>query len=163
MYIIYKNPIRNGFWVILFNFLKRIFPNFYRILYQATGRITAADIERITPYEEGVLPYVVATQQMETIAAPSEKRTFLSYIAEQAYRFGLGVVAGIAGTLVVYPIDSVKTRLQNQKTVGSISAADGMMYMGYMDCFHKVRRYEGIRALYNGLGAQVMFYRGCFL
>ena len=30
-----------------------------------------------------------------------------------------------------------------------------MMYTGYVDCFKKVRHYEGVRALYNGLGAQV--------
>merc|ERR1711892_599700 len=64
---------------------------------------------------------------------------------------GLGVVAGIAGTLIVYPIDSVKTRLQNQKSTG---AQGEMMYTGYVDCFKKVRHYEGVRALYNGLGAQ---------
>ena len=66
----------------------------------------------------------------------------------------MGVLAGIAGTLVVYPIDSVKTRLQNQKTTGS---AGEMMYTGYKDCLQKVIRYEGWRALYNGLGAQVSF------
>ena len=66
----------------------------------------------------------------------------------------MGVLAGIAGTLVVYPIDSVKTRLQNQKTTGS---AGEMMYTGYKDCLQKVIKYEGWRALYNGLGAQVSF------
>jgi len=75
----------------------------------------------------------------------------LSAVFEQVYRFGLGVVAGIAGTLVVYPIDSVKTRLQNQKSTG---AQGEIMYTGYVDCFKKVRHYEGVRALYNGLGAQ---------
>ena len=85
---------------------------------------------------------------------PFKSRSAFSYIAEQIYRFGLGVLAGIAGTLVVYPIDSVKTRLQNQKTTGS---AGEMMYTGYKDCLQKVIRYEGWRALYNGLGAQVSF------
>jgi len=123
-------------------------------LYEANGRITMKDIERITPYEEGVLPYNIATQQSEQMTAPGESRSAFSYIAEQIYRFGLGVLAGIAGTLVVYPIDSVKTRLQNQKTTGS---AGEMMYTGYKDCLQKVIRYEGWRALYNGLGAQVSF------
>jgi len=120
-------------------------------LYEANGRITMRDIERITPFEEGVLPYNIASQQSEQMTAPGESRSAFSYIAEQIYRFGLGVLAGIAGTLVVYPIDSVKTRLQNQKTTGS---AGEMMYTGYKDCLQKVIRYEGWRALYNGLGAQ---------
>ena len=89
---------------------------------------------------------------MKISKKPLKSRSAFSYIAEQIYRFGLGVLAGIAGTLVVYPIDSVKTRLQNQKTTGS---AGEMMYTGYKDCLQKVIRYEGWRALYNGLGAQV--------
>ena len=83
----------------------------------------------------------------------------MSAVFEQVYRFGLGVVAGIAGTLVVYPIDSVKTRLQNQKTTG---AQGEIMYTGYVDCFKKVRHYEGVRALYNGLGAQVHLFEFSF-
>ena len=121
-------------------------------LNETTGRITMEDIDRITPFEEGVLPYSMALQQTEQLTAPGQSRGIGSVIAEQVYRFGLGVVAGIAGTLVVYPIDSVKTRLQNQKTGGR---AGEIMYNGYVDCFKKVRQYEGIRALYNGLGAQV--------
>ena len=31
------------------------------------------DIERITPYEEGVLPYNIATQQSEQMTAPGER------------------------------------------------------------------------------------------
>ena len=56
------------------------------------------------------------------------------------YRFGLGVVAGIAGTLVVYPIDSVKTRVQNQRNFhGSVAkATDTLLYNGYLDCAKKV-------------------------
>ena len=88
-------------------------------LNETTGRITIEDIDRITPFEEGVLPYSMALQQTEQSIAPGQSRGIVSVIAEQVYRFGLGVVAGIAGTLVVYPIDSVKTRLQNQKTGGS--------------------------------------------
>merc|ERR1719259_444498 len=110
-----------------------------------------SDIERITPFEEGVLPYKIVEQQSTGAETDGESISFLSAVFEQVYRFGLGVVAGIAGTLVVYPIDSVKTRLQNQKSTGS---AGEMMYTGYKDCLQKVIRYEGWRALYNGLGAQ---------
>ena len=53
---------------------------------------------------------------LHTIVKFLPSRSVGSYVAEQAYRFLLGVFAGIAGTLVVYPIDSVKTRLQNQKS-----------------------------------------------
>ena len=93
------------------------------------------DIERITPFEEGVMPYSIVTQQKEKKVT----RSAASYVIEQIYRFGLGVVAGICGTLVVYPIDSVKTRLQNQRSGTTIGKASGtMMYSGYWDCFKKV-------------------------
>jgi len=122
-------------------------------LYEPRGYITLTDIERITPFEEGVLPYNIASQQKETIA----ERTYFSYVAEQVYRFGLGVIAGIAGTLVVYPIDSVKTRVQNQRNViGESRAATTMMYNGYADCAKKVIQYEGFGALYNGIAAQCL-------
>ena len=42
-------------------------------LYEANGRITMKDIERITPFEEGVLPYNIASQQSEQITAPGER------------------------------------------------------------------------------------------
>lgn len=94
-----------------------------------------SDIDRITPFEEGVLPYNIASQQTEVIPT----RGVGSYIFEQVYRFSLGVIAGIAGTLVVYPIDSVKTRIQNQRSGTAVGKATGtMMYNGYADCFRKV-------------------------
>ena len=42
-------------------------------LYEANGRITMKDIERITPYEEGVLPYNIASQQSEQMTSPGER------------------------------------------------------------------------------------------
>ena len=37
-------------------------------------------------------------------------------ILESAYRFTLGSIAGATGATAVYPIDLVKTRMQNQRT-----------------------------------------------
>ena len=91
-------------------------------------------------------------KKSEKSATDGESLPIYYAVLEQVYRFALGTIAGISGTLVVYPIDSVKTRLQNQKSTG---AQGEMMYKGYVDCFKKVKKYEGVRALYNGLGAQV--------
>ena len=46
----------------------------------------------------------------------------------------------------MYPIDLVKTRLQNQR--GSI--AGEIMYKNSFDCFRKVIKFEGFRGLYRG-------------
>ena len=51
-----------------------------------------------------------------------------------------------AGATAVYPIDLVKTRMQNQR--GSL--AGEIMYKHSVDCFFKVLRYEGFFGLYRG-------------
>ncbi len=51
-----------------------------------------------------------------------------------------------AGATAVYPIDLVKTRMQNQR--GSL--AGEIMYKNSWDCFQKVLRYEGFVGLYRG-------------
>lgn len=48
----------------------------------------------------------------------------------------------------MYPIDLVKTRMQNQRTSGSVVGE--LMYKNSFDCFKKVLRYEGFFGLYRG-------------
>jgi solute carrier family 25 aspartate/glutamate transporter 12/13 len=59
---------------------------------------------------------------------------------ESGYRFLLGSVAGAMGATAVYPIDLVKTRMQNQRTGSFIGE---VMYKNSFDCFRKVIRHEG--------------------
>jgi solute carrier family 25 aspartate/glutamate transporter 12/13 len=56
------------------------------------------------------------------------------------------------GATAVYPIDLVKTRLQNQRT----AMVGELMYKNSFDCFKKVLRHEGFRGLYRGLGPQLV-------
>lgn len=61
-----------------------------------------------------------------------------------------GAVAGIAGVTCVFPIDLVKTRLQNQQII------DGKpMYRNMADCFIKTARSEGFFGLYKGYAVNV--------
>ena len=46
-----------------------------------------------------------------------EDRGILVQVMESAYRFLLGSIAGATGATAVYPIDLVKTRMQNQVAV----------------------------------------------
>ena len=55
-------------------------------LYEANGRITMKDIERITPFEEGVLPYNIASQQSEQITAPGE-RNVANFVQKLFFHF----------------------------------------------------------------------------
>ncbi|MEJ1280931.1 hypothetical protein NN561_011878 [Cricetulus griseus] len=109
-------------------------------LYEPRGRMTLADIERIAPLEEGMLPFNLAETQRQ--------------LAESAYRFGLGSIAGAVGATAVYPIDLVKTRMQNQRSTGSFVGE--LMYKNSFDCFKKVLRYEGFFGLYRGLLPQLL-------
>lgn len=57
------------------------------------------------------------------------------------------------GATAVYPIDLVKTRIQNQRTGSYVGE---LMYKNSFDCFKKVVRHEGILGLYRGLGPQLI-------
>ncbi|ORX68963.1 mitochondrial carrier [Linderina pennispora] len=80
------------------------------------------------------------------------ERTLLMELLFQAYNFGVGAIAGGIGATVVYPIDLVKTRMQNQRA----AVVGEMMYKNSIDCFKKVIRNEGILGLYRGLGPQLV-------
>uniref|UniRef100_A0A2K5R9S6 EF-hand domain-containing protein n=1 Tax=Cebus imitator TaxID=2715852 RepID=A0A2K5R9S6_CEBIM len=122
-------------------------------LYEPRGRMTLADIERIAPLEEGTLPFNLAKAQRQKPSGDSARPVLLQ-VAESAYRFGLGSVAGAVGATAVYPIDLVKTRMQNQRSTGSFVGE--LMYKNSFDCFKKVLRYEGFFGLYRGLLPQLL-------
>ncbi|CAH1408257.1 unnamed protein product [Nezara viridula] len=80
------------------------------------------------------------------------ERSNLMSVLESLYRLTMGFTAGATGAAAVYPIDLVKTRMQNQR----INPNTGeRMYNHSFDCFYKVIKYEGIRGLYRGLLPQV--------
>ncbi|MBW0505855.1 hypothetical protein O181_045570 [Austropuccinia psidii MF-1] len=72
--------------------------------------------------------------------------------AKSIYNFGLGGIAGALGATAVYPIDLVKTRMQNQrsKVVGEL------LYKNSMDCVRKVFKNEGFVGFYRGLPPQLI-------
>ncbi|XP_020855627.1 electrogenic aspartate/glutamate antiporter SLC25A13, mitochondrial isoform X1 [Phascolarctos cinereus] len=131
-------------------------------LYEPRGRMTLADIERITPLVgERLQGRLSEFQRQVSDAAPPSlqkvsgaSRPFIIHVAESAYRFALGSVAGAVGATAVYPIDLVKTRMQNQRSTGSLVGE--LMYKNSFDCFKKVLRYEGFFGLYRGLVPQLL-------
>jgi solute carrier family 25 aspartate/glutamate transporter 12/13 len=84
--------------------------------------------------------------------AKSTTKSAVTQIAESAYSFLLGSVAGAFGAFMVYPIDLVKTRMQNQR-----GADPGQrLYKNSVDCFRKVVTNEGFRGLYSGVLPQLV-------
>ncbi|EAL68968.1 hypothetical protein DDB_G0276933 [Dictyostelium discoideum AX4] len=64
-----------------------------------------------------------------------------------------GAIAGVIGSSVVFPLDFVKTRLQQQR----VSIDGSKQYNGIIDCFKKVIKNEGgVRGLYRGLSSNLI-------
>ncbi|MCJ1352486.1 MAG: mitochondrial aspartate-glutamate transporter agc1 [Icmadophila ericetorum] len=77
---------------------------------------------------------------------------YLHNILESVHHFGLGSIAGAFGAFMVYPIDLVKTRMQNQRSarVGQV------LYKNSLDCARKVIQNEGFKGLYSGVLPQLI-------
>lgn len=69
----------------------------------------------------------------------------------QLIQVGAGALAGLVNTLVLSPLDVVKTRLQVQ---GSSSFA-ATKYRGLFDALRSMLREEGLRSYYRGLSASL--------
>uniref|UniRef100_A0A914QCK4 Mitochondrial carrier protein n=1 Tax=Panagrolaimus davidi TaxID=227884 RepID=A0A914QCK4_9BILA len=82
----------------------------------------------------------------------SNQKTFFAAFLESLYRFVLGSVAGACGATAVYPIDLVKTRMQNQRS----NSTNVITYKNSFDCFVKVVKNEGFCGLYRGLLPQIV-------
>ncbi|KAK8761098.1 hypothetical protein V5799_027635, partial [Amblyomma americanum] len=114
-------------------------------------RVTYEDLERIAPYRPTrFLSRPIA--EVKAVRSPDERGVGVQ-VLESVYRFTLGSIAGAAGATVVYPIDLVKTRMQNQRTGSYIGE---LMYRNSWDCASKVIRHEGLFGLYRGLLPQLV-------
>uniref|UniRef100_A0A8C5C2T8 Solute carrier family 25 member 13 n=1 Tax=Gadus morhua TaxID=8049 RepID=A0A8C5C2T8_GADMO len=130
--------------------------------------VAAQRFGQVTPMEVDILFQLADLSEPRGSGLPAGSRFFfikqqsgsdgsrpvLVQVAESAYRFTLGSVAGAVGATAVYPIDLVKTRMQNQRTSGSL--VEELMYKNSVDCFRKVVRYEGVFGLYRGLVPQLL-------
>jgi solute carrier family 25 aspartate/glutamate transporter 12/13 len=84
--------------------------------------------------------------------AKTTTQNVLHGLLESVHHFGLGALAGAFGAFMVYPIDLVKTRMQNQRS----SRPGEMLYKNSLDCAKKVLRNEGFRGLYSGILPQLV-------
>lgn len=80
------------------------------------------------------------------------KTSFLQTFLHSSYNFVQGGIAGAFGATIVYPIDMVKTRMQNQRS----TVVGQLMYKNSIDCAQKILRNEGVLGFYRGLGPQLI-------
>ena len=98
---------------------------------------------------ESIIPNVMANRAQRRHA---ESESWLHDLLVSLHHFGLGSVAGAIGAFTVYPIDLVKTRMQNQRS----GRPGQLLYKNSIDCFQKVVRNEGFRGLYSGVLPQLV-------
>ncbi|KAI8981884.1 mitochondrial carrier domain-containing protein [Mycotypha africana] len=117
-----------------------------------SGRLGLEDFARLLDPRWTYRQLQADADQIHIDSPLQEKRGVLWQLVESAYSFILGSVAGAIGATAVYPIDLVKTRMQNQrsKIVGEL------LYKNSLDCFKKVLKNEGFTGLYRGLGPQLV-------
>lgn len=89
-----------------------------------------------------LLSHRKGSQRALSVPSLTTGNDVLLKVMESAYRFALGSIAGACGATAVYPIDLVKTRMQNQR---SGSFVGEVMYKNSLDCFKKVVKFEGWR------------------
>jgi solute carrier family 25 aspartate/glutamate transporter 12/13 len=116
------------------------------------GHVLFQDLEKIDPERLKRVTDIIRLTDVRIAETPQQRGPFIA-ILESLYRFTLGSIAGACGATAVYPIDLVKTRIQNQRTGSYIGE---LMYKNSFDCFRKVIRHEGLMGLYRGLLPQLV-------
>uniref|UniRef100_A0A915MNI9 EF-hand domain-containing protein n=2 Tax=Meloidogyne incognita group TaxID=654580 RepID=A0A915MNI9_MELJA len=117
-----------------------------------TRAIDLSDLDKIDPERLKRVSQIFRITNVKAVKN-KEDRGFGVAVLESMYRFLLGAMGGTLGASAVYPIDLVKTRMQNQR---SGSYLGEVMYKNSYDCFKKVVKFEGILGLYRGLLPQIM-------
>lgn len=125
-----------------------------------SGRLTLTDFTKVidsswqSAYALGLDTAGAASEAAEEAAgkALSAGKSLLHGVVESVHHFALGSIAGAFGAFMVYPIDLVKTRMQNQRS----SRVGQILYKNSIDCAKKVISNEGIRGLYSGVLPQLI-------
>jgi solute carrier family 25 aspartate/glutamate transporter 12/13 len=122
---------------------------------QPSGRLGLGDFSRVldaswTSYSQlNNSNPPIGDVAVKAVAASS---SFLGDLLVSAHHFALGSMAGAFGAFMVYPIDLVKTRMQNQRS----SAVGQLLYKNSADCFSKIIKQEGFTGLYAGVLPQLV-------
>lgn len=117
-----------------------------------SGRLAQKDFAKVIDASWRI-PVAVAGQAASGVQEAAKKTSSLLHsVLESAHHFALGSLAGAFGAFMVYPIDLVKTRMQNQRS----SRPGERLYNNSIDCAKKVIRNEGFTGLYSGVIPQLI-------
>ncbi|KAJ9107909.1 hypothetical protein QFC19_002652 [Naganishia cerealis] len=111
-------------------------------------RLTSSDFDALLDPK-----WQAPSHRVERGLAAKASQGVLMDVLQSTYNFALGGLAGGLGAVAVYPIDLVKTRLQNQRS----TVVGEVLYKNPWDCVKKVYTNEGgIRAFYRGVVPQLV-------
>lgn len=121
---------------------------------EPSGRLGLSDFAKVLdPSWRSPLVDIFSDMASKNIdAARTKTQKVLHQVLESAHHFALGSLAGAFGAFMVYPIDLVKTRMQNQRS----SRVGEMLYKNSLDCAKKVIKNEGFKGLYSGVLPQLI-------
>ncbi|GMF78854.1 unnamed protein product [Aspergillus oryzae] len=118
-----------------------------------SGRLAQKDFAKVID-ASWRMPLAIAGQAAAATAhkAADKTKSVLYNVLESVHHFALGSLAGAFGAFMVYPIDLVKTRMQNQRS----TRVGERLYNNSLDCARKVIRNEGFTGLYSGVVPQLI-------
>ncbi|KAH8638496.1 Calcium-binding mitochondrial carrier protein [Alternaria alternata] len=120
---------------------------------EASGRLGLRDFARVLDpswHTAGSLAAAGISEAGQKVFATT--KSIWHDILESIHHFALGSLAGAFGAFMVYPIDLVKTRMQNQRSSG----VGHVLYKNSLDCAKKVIKNEGFKGLYSGVLPQLV-------
>ena len=118
--------------------------------------------EGVAGLYKGATPPLVGWMFMDSIMLGSltvyrrllHQHVFFRESRLPAYGHGLaGIMAGATVSFVAAPVEHVKARLQVQYAARRAERR----YTGPIDCLAKIYRHHGVRGIYHGLGATLLF------
>lgn len=122
------------------------------IIFHFAGRGSAERRLALVDFAQLLDPRWKAPHEETEVKSVSTGMSFLNGFLQSAYNFVQGGFAGAFGATIVYPIDMVKTRMQNQRS----TVVGQMLYKNSVDCARKIFRNEGFIGFYRGLGPQLI-------
>jgi len=113
----------------------------------AVAMTSATETTTTAPTAAATAPPVPApvVEGPTTTAAPAQTFSIVPKIIN-------GGIAGVIGVTCVFPLDLVKTRLQNQR----VGPNGERMYNSMLDCFKKTYRTEGYFGMYRGSAVNIL-------
>lgn len=89
--------------------------------------------------------------QLSTFSTTKLKIAQTNFFREDSWLIpaSASMVSSLAVVSCMTPFDVVSTRLYNQ---GTTASGKGLLYNGFLDCFIKISKQEGLTGFFKGLG-----------